>query len=83
MPERLVDLARTRIASGALPASVPYKAFGGFSAGARCAVCSEAIASKSLEIEAVFRRFSGASESILMHPECYAAWSSAVRLVEA
>jgi hypothetical protein len=77
MPERLVELARTRIASGALPSSSPDKTFGGVSAGARCAVCREAIASKSLEIEAIFPGPSGASESVVMHPACYAAWSTA------
>ena len=72
MAERLVELARGRIASGALPASVPERTFGGISAGGQCAVCEAAIPSKTLEIEVA-----SSQGAFVMHPTCFAAWSSA------
>ena len=74
MPAHLLDLARRRIASGALPTSVPKRAIGGPSAGGPCAVCSEPITLKAPEIEAQYRSSGGRCTYLIMHPPCYSAW---------
>jgi hypothetical protein len=78
MPGHLVDMARTRIAAGVLPTSCPDKTLGGISGGATCSVCLRAIPKGSLEIEAALFGSAGAAKPFVMHPACYAAWSTAV-----
>ena len=73
MSEPLVELARRRIASGALPPSAPLRSLGGFSDGGTCVICSEAILRHALEIETAV----GPQSWIVMHPACYAAWIAA------
>ena len=77
MPGHLVEMARVRIAAGVLPASCPAKTFGGISKGATCPVCLREIPTGSLEIETVLSESNGACGPFLMHPACYAAWSTA------
>jgi hypothetical protein len=74
MPERLITLARQRIAERSLPANLPERTFGGVSAGRTCALCSESIERDSLEIEAESRGV----PPLVFHPSCYAAWTSAI-----
>jgi hypothetical protein len=78
MPGHLVELARVRVADGVLPASCPDKTLGGISKGAMCPVCRREIPKGSLEIEAFRSGAAGAAKPFLMHPACYAAWSTAV-----
>ena len=73
MPEPLVEMARRRIASGALPPSAPLRSLGGFSDGGTCVICAEAILRHDLEIETAI----GPQSSIVMHPACYSAWIAA------
>ena len=75
MPERLIPLARTRIANGELPSSLPTRIFGGLSGGATCALCLEPIQAKKLEFEVDLE----AGQVRHFHPECYAAWETALR----
>jgi hypothetical protein len=74
MPERLITLARQRIAERSLPANLPERTFGGVSAGGICALCSEPIERKSLEIETE----SHGAPVFAFHPPCFAAWMTAV-----
>jgi hypothetical protein len=76
VPERLIPLARQRIATGELPAVMPDQTFGGFSKGATCALCLDPIDAKAPEIEVVHQR---PARSYVMHPACFAAWSTAAR----
>ena len=74
-PEPLIALARVRMANRELPSSIPTRIFGGLSGGATCALCVEPIQAKKLEFEADL----GAGQARHFHPECYAAWETAVR----
>jgi hypothetical protein len=74
MPERLIPLARQRIAERTLSASLPERTFGGVSEGRTCSLCSERIERDSLEIEAESR-----GAVLFFHPACFAAWTTAIR----
>ena len=76
MPERLIPLARQRIGAGELPAVLPVQTFGGFSAGSTCALCLQMIEARTPEIEVIHKE---PADACLMHPSCFAAWSTAVR----
>jgi hypothetical protein len=76
MPERLIPLARQRIGAGELPAVMAEKTFGAFSVGQTCALCLQPIDARAPEIEVVHRE---AAQVHLMHPACFAAWSTVVR----
>jgi hypothetical protein len=76
MPERLIPLARQRIAEGKLPAVMAHKTYGGFSAGGICALCLHPIDKKTPEVEVVLQE---PVQVHVMHPACFAAWSTAIR----
>ena len=67
-------LAKQRVSAGTLPDTMPAVTLGGFSGGAECALCETPIEPNAPEIE-----FTVDERTFLVHPECYAAWSTVVR----
>jgi hypothetical protein len=69
--ERLRQLIRERIATGALPGAPATLVWTGWGSGRRCSACDEPIKSTDaeIEIEAV-----GGRPNIRFHQQCFAVW---------
>jgi hypothetical protein len=74
MDIKLIELARQRIAEKVLPPAPPKVILGGDSQGTDCSLCGAAIAPRTPEIE-----IDCGGATYVFHPDCYRAWSTAVR----
>jgi len=67
--DQLRVAVRALLASGVLPDGRPDRTWGGRGADFSCAVCSAAVGSEELEIEAYF-----GSQVYHLHTECFMTW---------
>jgi hypothetical protein len=72
VPERLLQLVRSRIADGQIPCGVPAAIVSSRGAGRACDVCEEPITAPDHEYELRFRE--PAAKPVSLHRRCYLAW---------
>jgi hypothetical protein len=73
----LRSVARRLIAENRLPRDLGLRVYGGPSAGAICELCSQPINPEAAEIEIETPE----SNSVQLHPDCYAVWLAEVRSI--
>ena len=69
-----LTLAKHRVSAGNLPDRKAAVTLGGLSSGTTCALCNAPIQRSAPEIE-----FTVEDRMFLMHPECFAAWSTVIQ----
>lgn len=74
--EHIVQLIRSRLASGQLPAQCPErKLFAGSGDGAPCACCDLLITSQQVQYDVECLNRKGEAELFRMHLQCFTVWA--------